>query len=115
MPDELDSRLEGIVAAQHLEAFGLYDRLPAGEAGALPDLPRLIQHDLEVAFLTYSIPWDPSMASVAEGERVIPWDQLPKALMYAGIFGALLVNKYRVDFVTERQLIHIGHEAALMR
>ena len=65
---DLDARLEGIVAAQALERFGLYDRIPTHEAGALPDLPRLIQHDLEVAFLTYSV--------VREDVRGIPWSEV---------------------------------------
>merc|ERR1719174_2312989 len=41
--DELHNRLDGIIAAKSLEAFGLYDKLAPHENGPLPDLPRRLQ------------------------------------------------------------------------
>lgn len=103
LPEYLEARLMFMSCAQSLESYGLYDPVPKGEQGVLPELPQIITHDLEVAFRTYSV------------NNVLPWEKVNEALMYAGIFNTLLVHAHKVDELTQKQFMEVGHEAALMR
>jgi len=111
LPEDLEARLEGIEAAQHLETFGLYQCIPEDEQpGLLPALPRLIQHDLEVAFQTYC-------SYNRDKDRFgLPWEKVSEALMYAGIFNTLLVQQYKkTEHLTQSEFLELANEAALMR
>merc|ERR1712048_927852 len=52
-PDFLQVRLGFIECAQALESFNLYDPLPEGEVGVLPELPPVVETDLKIAYQTF--------------------------------------------------------------
>jgi hypothetical protein len=79
-PDELQTRLQGLLSAQALEMEGFYEPIdPGDEELTLPKLPPFLSIDLEIAFETF--------ATSEEGPvTVIPPEKLHDALMYVGAF-----------------------------
>jgi len=110
LPEDLETRLEGMMNAQSLEKFRLYEPIPDNEKGYLPDMPAPIRRDLECAFKTFK---HISM----EGKEVLPWKEVNKALMYAGVFGCLLVPETHANAhdLTCEEFCEVGHEAIFHR
>merc|ERR1719428_206295 len=102
LPQTLMIRLRGVELARNLGTFKLFDPMESLEGTVLPELPPLFQRDLVLAFHTYAT------------DGFIEWSMVPRALMYAGIFGTPLMDGQHPP-LSEAEFLAVGHEATMAR
>jgi MFS superfamily sulfate permease-like transporter len=111
IPAELQEWTYGIEAAKALEQKGFFT-LQEGYNTDMrhPELPMGIYEDLFLAFQAYR------MHDESEGTFIVPWKEVPRALMYAGIFNFIVKKPdFKKKGLTEAEFMALGHEITMTR
>jgi len=98
---EMREEIQGLKIALALEEIGLFDPVEASEEIQFPKLPTLMSEDIDIAFSTYA---KTGSANAVE-TLMLPVEQLPFALMYVGIYGAVLNDVSRESFTRNEFLV----------
>jgi anti-anti-sigma regulatory factor len=82
---EMQTLIHDQALAEAFEKLGVYEPVPPDEELPLPDLPRILWEDIDVAFDTYAVGGDGNAAKGVDPSVRIRKENLPDAMRYAGI------------------------------
>jgi MFS superfamily sulfate permease-like transporter/CRP-like cAMP-binding protein/Ca2+-binding EF-hand superfamily protein len=105
LPEEMVQKLVGIQTAQVLDGFELYKTIKdVNEDVVMPPMPKGFRQNLEIAFDTYR----------RSEMETIPWAMCADALMFAGIFSAVLDKNVPMSkMLTRQEFLALGQRATM--